>query len=100
VAAFALTLSWRRVTSPRRPPPNVAASLEPGHPPADVMVSSAVLAGEHFNRLEEGKRHRFRTRAGTTVDPRRPGRRAAVHASRRTRASRTPVSAGGAFRSH
>ena len=105
VAAFALTLSWRRVTSPRRPPPDVATHPEPGYPPADVMVSTAVLVGAHpadeyFSRLNDGKRHRFRTRTGTAVDPRRPGRRAVAHASRRRRASRTPASAGGAFRSH
>ncbi len=51
VAAFALTLSWRRVTSPQRRGRGYAALAEPGHPPSGGHCRRFYGEGRHVEPL-------------------------------------------------
>jgi MFS family permease len=81
VAAFALTLSWRRVTSPQRPPrpprpPRGCPALgEPGHSRSgDVVVNGRPLLAPAAR-----ERYRHRNRAGLAfMNPVHPASRASL----------------------
>jgi MFS family permease len=125
-AAFALTLSWRRLTAPSRAPRDDPAPSAPGlAPSAGVMAGSGAPAGgartgldshDYLSRLDDGPRYRHRARTGPgllssawkarlwrhrrivpAVDPCRPASRTAPRAARPGRAARS--SASTAFRS-
>jgi hypothetical protein len=76
VAAIALTLSWRRVTSPQRLPGGRPAPWEPGDPPPVEAIPSSG-AGEYLKEFTAEPRYRSQPGTGTGLLT-RPGREAVL----------------------